>query len=36
LLVAFWSSHLFLGVGIDLALIAAAVARLEWLEKFVG
>ena len=36
LLVAFWSSHLFAGIGIDVALIALAVTRPEWIEKFVG
>ena len=36
LLVAFWNSHLFVGIGIDVALIALAVTRPEWIEKFVG
>jgi len=36
LLVAFWNSHLFAGIGIDVALIALAVTRPEWIEKFVG
>ncbi len=36
LLVAFWSSHLFVGIGIDLALVAAALIRPEWVEKIVG
>jgi len=36
LLVAFWNSHLFAGIGIDLALIALVLTRPEWLEKIVG
>jgi hypothetical protein len=36
LLVAFWNSHLFVGIGIDLALVALAVTRPEWIEKIVG
>jgi len=36
LLVAFWNSHFFVGIGIDIALIALAVTRPEWIEKFVG
>jgi hypothetical protein len=36
LLVAFWNSHLFVGIGIDVALIALAAIRPEWIEKFVG
>ena len=36
LLVAFWNSHLFVGIGIDVVLIALAVTRPEWIEKFVG
>jgi len=36
LLVAFWSSHLFAGIGIDVALIALAAIQPEWIEKFVG
>ena len=35
LLVAFWNSHLFWGVGIDVALIAPAATRPEWVEKIV-
>jgi hypothetical protein len=36
LLAAFWNSRLFFGMCIDLALIALALARPEWIEKFVG
>ncbi|MHB8059417.1 MAG: hypothetical protein ACYDHO_01125 [Gaiellaceae bacterium] len=36
LLVAFWSSHLVVGIGIDVALIALAATRPEWVEKIVG
>jgi hypothetical protein len=36
LLVAFWNSHLFVGICIDLALIALAMIRPEWIEKIVG
>jgi hypothetical protein len=36
LLVAFWNSHLFVGIGIDLALVALALTRPEWIEKIVG
>jgi len=36
LLVAFWNSYLFLGIGIDVALIALAATRPEWVEKIVG
>ena len=36
LLVAFWNSHLFWGIGIDVALIALAATRPEWVEKIVG
>jgi len=36
LLVAYWSSQFFVGIGIDIALIALAVTRPEWLENFVG
>lgn len=36
LLIVFWSSRLVLGVAIDLALIAIAVARPEWAESIVG
>lgn len=36
LLVAFWNSHLFAGIGIDLALVALAAIRPEWIEKIVG
>ncbi|HEY5160421.1 MAG TPA: hypothetical protein VII83_05040 [Gaiellaceae bacterium] len=36
LLVAFWNSRLSFGICIDLALIALAVTRPEWIEKFVG
>ncbi len=35
-LVAFWNSHLFWGIGIDVALIALAATRPEWVEKIVG
>lgn len=36
LLVAFWNSHLFWGVGIDVALIALAATRPEWVERIIG
>jgi hypothetical protein len=36
LIVAFWNSQFFVGIGIDIALIALAVIRPEWVEKFVG
>jgi hypothetical protein len=36
LLAAFWSWSLVFGVVIDAALIAAAVARPEWVERVVG
>ena len=36
LLAAFWNSHLIAGIGIDLALIALAATRPEWVEKIVG
>ena len=36
LLIAYWNWHFFVGIGIDVALIALAVTRPEWIEKFVG
>jgi hypothetical protein len=36
LLATFWNSHLFLGIGIDAALIVLAATRPEWVEKIVG
>jgi hypothetical protein len=36
LLVAFWSPQFFVGIGIDVALIALALIRPEWIEKIVG
>ena len=36
LLVAYWSVQLVFGVAIDLALIAAAVVRPDWVTEFVS
>ena len=36
LLVAFWHRQFFVGIGIDVALIALAATRPEWVEKIVG
>jgi hypothetical protein len=36
LLAAFWNSRLFVGVAIDVVLIALALTRPEWIEKIVG
>ena len=36
LLVAFWNSHLFVGIGIDGALIVLAATQPGWIEKIVG
>jgi len=36
LLVAFWNSHLYWGIGIDFVLIAAAAIRPEWVERLAG
>jgi hypothetical protein len=36
LLVAFWNKQLIAGICIDLALIALAAIRPEWIEKIVG
>lgn len=36
LLVLFWDWHLVLGVVIDVLLVAAAVVRPDWLERFVS
>ena len=36
MLVAFWHRQFFVGIGIDVALIALAATRPEWVEKIVG
>jgi len=36
LLAAFWNSHLFVGICIDVTLIALAATRPGWIEKIVG
>ena len=36
LLVAFWNAHLVAGICIDVALIALAAIRPEWIEKITG
>ena len=36
LLVAFWNSQFFVGIGIDVALIALAAIQPGWVEKIVG
>ena len=36
LIVAFWSSQFFVGIGIDVALIALAAIQPGWVEKIVG
>jgi hypothetical protein len=36
LLVAFWNAQLVFGIVIDLALLAAAIIRPDWVERFVA
>lgn len=36
LLVAYWNTQLVFGIAIDLALMAAAVLRPDWVERFVA